>query len=250
MMFEAVYDWLWLPIDTSRPHDVSFEVAWHGRLMVLAWSFLFPVGILSARFFKIWFGQKWPLETDSQIWWRTHLTTQYLGGIAVVLAMYLIWRPWGETVAANVHRVLGWVVVFSCLMQFIAGWLRGTHGGPQRAAMGEEFEGDHYLMTPRRRVFEYMHKIVGYMALLAAVLVTLTGLWISNGPRWMWIVIIAWWVVLAVLFTLLQKRGWAIDTYQAIFGPDPSMPGNQRRPIGIGIRRPNMDLRDEQGRLS
>jgi len=29
-------------IDPSRPHVVGFAISWHGRMMVLAWGFLFP----------------------------------------------------------------------------------------------------------------------------------------------------------------------------------------------------------------
>jgi hypothetical protein len=37
----------------------------------------------------------------------------------------------------------------------------------------------------------------------------------------------------------LQRAGRCIDTYQAIWGLDPDLPGNRRRPIGFGIvRRP------------
>ena len=67
----------------------------------------------------------------------------------------------------------------------------------------------------------------------------LTGLWLANGPVWMWLCLGLWWLVLAMVATVLQRRGWAIDTYQAIWGPDPLLPGNRRAPIGIGIRRPN-----------
>ncbi len=39
------------------------------------------------------------------------------------------------------------------------------------------------------------------------------------------------------VFVVLQRAGRCIDTYQAIWGLDPSLPGNRRRPIGLGIVR-------------
>lgn len=236
-MFEDVYQWLMTPIDTGRVHDVDFFTAWHGRLMVLAWTILFPLGVVIARFAKIMPRQNWPQETDNRTWWHSHLVAQYAGGIGVLIAVWLIWQPWSESWAATVHRILGWIVVAFCLSQFVAGWLRGSHGGPDHAAPGEPVDGDHYNMTRRREVFERWHKSVGYIALGIAFFSTLSGMWISNGPRWMWVVILAWWALLSVVFIVLQKKGLAIDTYQAIFGPDPKLPGNQKKPIGWGVRR-------------
>ena len=36
----------------------------------------------------------------------------------------------------------------------------------------------------------------------------------------------------------LQRQGRCIDTYQAIWGPDPRHPGNRLKPVGWGVRRP------------
>ena len=42
---------------------------------------------------------------------------------------------------------------------------------------------------------------------------------------------------MVVACVVLQRRGRAIDTYQAIWGPGAEHPGNQRKPIGWGIRQ-------------
>lgn len=231
-------DWLLAPIDASRGHDVSVLVSWHARLMVLAWAVLFPGGILAARFFKIMPGQNWPQQLDNRAWWHTHLTTQYAGGVAALVGLWLILRAPGFGTAGDLHRIVGWLTLGLCAVQFLAGWLRGNKGGPTEPAADGSWSGDHYDMTPRRLVFEYVHKSVGYVALLVAVVAIVSGLWLSNAPRWMWLAIALWWAVLVVVFVRLQRRRGAVDTYQAIWGPDPKHPGNQRQPIGWGIRRP------------
>jgi hypothetical protein len=92
-------------------------------------------------------------------------------------------------------------------------------------------------MTTRRQVFEILHKLIGYALLLLAILTIVLGLWKANTPIWMWLTLLVWWAGLIAVFTLLQKRGMAVDTYQAIWGNDPAHPGNRRPPPGWGMRR-------------
>lgn len=230
-------DWLLLPIDPSRLHDVGFNVSWHARLMVLAWAFLFPVGVIIARFYKITPGQDWPRVVDNLIWWRCHLVFQIIGGFVVLGALYFILTNPGRAFHFSTHTMLGWTVVAFCLFQFVAGFLRGTKGGPTEPATDGSTYGDHYDMTPRRLAFEYLHKSIGYLALLLSAATILTGLWTANAALWMWICIPLWWAVLIAVFIYLQSKGKTIDTYQAIWGPDPIHPGNRMKPIGPGIRR-------------
>jgi hypothetical protein len=109
-------------------------------------------------------------------------------------------------------------------VQFLAGWLRGTKGGPSEPQM----RGDHYDMTTHRLIFEYVHKSVGYLALGLAAGTILTGLWTANAPYWMWLMLGLWWLVLLAAALVLQARGRYVGSYQAIWGPDPVHPGNRR----------------------
>ena len=226
-------EWFLGPIDPTRAHEVGGLIAWHGRLMVLAWGALFPAGILIARFWKITPGQDWPRELDNKAWWRAHLTLQYAGGGAMLMALALILLAGGA--GSSTHANLGWVVAGFAGLQFAAGWLRGTKGGPTDTRM----TGDHFEMTPRRLAFEHFHKSAGYGLVALAVCGILSGLWLANAPVWMWLGLAGWWSGLGAVFVVLQRRGMAVDTYQAIWGPDPDLPGNRRRPIGWGIRRPD-----------
>jgi hypothetical protein len=231
--------WLSSPIDASRGHDVDIATSWHGRLMVLVWAVLFPTGILAARFFKVLPWQDWPRALDDRHWWRTHLSTQYLGGAVLLIALGLALYATGTSQDALVdgHHFLGWAVVLLAAWQFMGGWLRGTKGGPTDPAPDGSPRGDHYDMTKRRRLFEYAHKTGGYAALLIACVAILTGLHAANAPRWMWLGLTGWWCLFLGFAIWLQARGFTRDTYEAIWGPGDQHPGNHLRPIGVGIRR-------------
>lgn len=234
-------DWLFSSIDPGRVHDISFEISWHARLMVLAWSFLIPVGIISARFFKITPRQNWPEERDNKFWWYGHLICQYSAGVLILISLWMIWDADPQSGTAVWHVRLGWVTIVLCASQYVAGWLRGTKGGPTEVERTGTIRGDHYDMTKRRKIFEHFHKMTGYAALSLAIIVTFGGLWFVNAPIWMFLSIILWWVVIVLVFVRLQKKGSAYDTYEAIWGDDPTLPGNKIKPIGWGIKRMGKD---------
>lgn len=236
MTWMTVWNWLSVPLSGQTEHVISFAVSWHGRLMVLGWNILLPVGVLIARFFKITPRQNWPAHLDNKFWWHCHLFLQQTGvAIAVVaLALVLLLGPdLPDSRVAIVHATVGWVLVGAGLVQIISGRLRGTKGGPT----AETFVGDHYFMTRRRVLFERFHKGVGWLCMPVTVAATLLGLVLADAPRWMPLVILLWWSLLTTVFLALQKRGMCVDTYQAIWGADPDLPGNRLRPIGWGIRR-------------
>ena len=56
-------------------------------------------------------------------------------------------------------------------------------------------------------------------------------------PVWIWGAILLWWVLLLAATLYLQTTRGALDTYQAIWGTDPDLPGNRLKPIGFGIKR-------------
>lgn len=230
-------EWLFAAIDPARAHDVPAALAWHARVMTLAWGILVPCGILAARFLKLWPGQNWPQRLDHPGWWHIHRVCQYFAGALTIVGLALILSRQGRSGTATVHTVLGWSVVGLAALQFVNAWLRGSKGGPTAPNADGSWQGDHYDMTPRRVVFEHVHKFVGYLAVLLAATAIITGLWRANAPVWMWLLIGLWWMLCLVTFLHLQRRGLAFDTYQAHWGADPVHPGNGRRPIGFGIRR-------------
>lgn len=221
-----MWDWLLSPIDASRAHEVGFAISWHARLMVLAWGILAPVAVIIARFFKVLPHQDWPRQLDSQAWWRSHwmglASVFVLSLVALSLVMPL------DFAELSLHSGLGYSILVGTMLQITLGLFRGSKGGPTAPAADGSPRGDHYDMTAWRRVFETLHKSLGYGLLALAAVTILIGLWDANGPRWMWLVIVLWWIVLVNAFVIFQSRGLAVDTYQAIWGTDPRHPGNQR----------------------
>lgn len=233
----AWIDWLARPWDGAVDHHIAPWMAWHGRAMVLSWAILVPTGLLAARYFKIWPGQHWPAELDDQHWWIAH---RVLLSVAIILSTFGLWFAWANagsgSAIARVHGVLGWLVMALGWIQIAGGLLRGSKGGPtDPSAIG--LAGDHYLMTRRRCLFERVHKSLGWLALTLTLVTIPSGLILADAPRWMWLAIGIWWLLLALLALRFQAAGRCIDTYQAIWGPAPKLPGNKLRPIGWGIVR-------------
>ena len=71
----------------------------------------------------------------------------------------------------------------------------------------------------------------------------------ANAPIFLWLVLGGWWALLILGFAYLQRMGKALDTYQAIWGPDPELPGNQREPIAFPGLKPKQ-LRDRDDEVS
>ena len=232
-----MWEWLLSPIDASRAHEVGYAISWHARSMVLGWGVFAPLAVLVARFFKVMPGQDWPRQLDNQAWWRGHWMGQTLVLGLTFLGLAFVMPPsWSEM---SLHRWMGYTVLIGILAQIALGLARGTKGGPTAPAADGTLYGDHYNMTVRRRTFELAHKTLGYGVLLLAASTILLGLWDANGPRWMWMMLITWWVMFALVFGILQKRGMAVDTYQAIWGTDPVHPGNMQRLTEYETRQPD-----------
>lgn len=242
-MLEPLLDWLVTPLSGATEHTVAPVAYWHARLMVVAWAFAAPLAVLLARYFKIMPRQRWPQELDDKTWWHGHRTLNYVALALSVVAVGLVWGQINYTgMLRDAHAFLGWSLLALAMMQLAGGHLRGSKGGPTAPRLGADgqvldLHGDHYDMSRRRIVFERIHKSLGYLALLLTVPVVWLGLWTADAPRWMAVVLAAWWIVIAVLFAYWQRRGRCIDTYQAIWGADPDLPGNRIAPIGWGVRR-------------
>lgn len=237
----SFFDWLVLPISGASHHAIDQNIAWHGRIMVISWSILLPLGALSARFLKVMPGQDWPQELDRRTWWNAHRILQYVGIALSCFGVLLVFQAAGfKTSLRTTHSMLGWMLTMLGVAQVVSSWFRGTSGGPIAEGglpVSPYASGDHYLMTPRRVIFERFHKSVGWLAIAAALVTTALGLLLVDAPRWMALAIGAWWIILICCFALLQRLGWCMDTYQAIWGPATEHPGNLREPIGLGIRR-------------
>jgi hypothetical protein len=226
--------WLLTPLSGTDIHQLMPWASWHGRLMVLSWGVALPLGVLAARFLKVLPKQDWPRVLDNKIWWHTHRSLQYGGVILMLLGIWVVWgHAGGLTVNARLHGWLGWTVIAMGIFQIFAGFARGTKGGPTDM----ELRGDHYDMTNWRKTFEWVHKSVGYLAIVLSAIVILLGLITADAPRWMLLMLSLWWLVLIVGFVIFQKQKICFDTYQAIWGPDSLHPGNHMKSMGWGMVR-------------
>lgn len=228
-------DWLLTPLSGALTHELSPVIAWHARCMVLAWGVIVPMAVLIARYWKIWPGQRWPLELDSKVWWHAHRFGQCVALALMSLGAYLAWNASASPSShvIKLHSNLGWFLVFLGWLQVLGGWLRGTKGGPGEPSL----RGDHFDMTQRRRIFEWSHKLLGWLALGLACVTIALGWVLADAPRWMILMMALWWAVLIAFGWRWQQQAKCIDTYQAIWGPDSSLPGMKFAPIGLGIRR-------------
>ena len=205
--------------------------------MVLAWGVALPLGVLIARFFKVTPQQNWPHELDNKFWWHAHRSLQYAGVGLMSLGVGLAWgQGAGQSLAAQMHGVLGWTLLTLGWLQVVGGLLRGTKGGPvdskgEPVTLISAMRGDHYDMTPYRKRFEWLHKTIGYCALLFSVATINLGLYLADAPRWMWSGMWLWWIIWLGAFMLWQKQGRCVDTYQAIWGPGLEHPGNQKEVV-------------------
>lgn len=202
--------------------------------MVVAWAILAPAGVLVARYFKVLPWQDFPAVVDSKIWWHSHWMGQTCCLLLTIGALIIIYPV---ATGGSLHGILGYSVIGLALVQVGLGIFRGSKGGPTDPAADGSLYGDHYNMTLRRRFFEFAHKFLGYSLLILAVATILVGLWHANAPRWMWVFLTLWWCSLTVLGLWLQAQGRAVDTYQAIWGPSPTHPGNVMADHGWGMRR-------------
>ncbi len=226
-------DWWQTPLSGAATHAISADVAWHARLMVLAWGVMIPVGVLWARFWKVSPGQDWPRQLDRKTWWNAHRGLQITGFLVAIVALALVWGRVAAGAVASLHHRLGWLVLAIGCAQVLHGLARGTKGGPTATTCS----GDHFDMTLRRVVFERLHKSLGWVVVAAAVAAILSGLFAADAPRWMLALLLLWWGLLVAAFVRWQRAGRALDTYQAIWGTDPALPGNRRPPIGWGVVR-------------
>ena len=268
--FGRVLDWLMSPISGAAEHHISTATSLHGRLMVLAWGILVPVGIVLSRFYKVTPGQDWPRVLNNPFWFFTHRAVEYGAGALMLAAVVLIVlddpgrAPW-----RSFHAAAGWTLVILGLAQLLGSHLRGITGGPSHPVTGAplrmwkwrdveamggpsepfprnprlpaQWHGDHFNLTRQRAIFEYVHKVLGYLLLVFSVVTLVSGLLDADALNWMWITLALWWLGCTGVFVVLQRQGRCIDCYQAIWGLDENLPGNRATPIGWGIRRYTRD---------
>jgi len=216
--------------------DRTFQIHWnlHAWLMFVVWFALVPFGILAIRFFKT---KPKPLGLPRGvskldplfIWWGMHIWSLYsaigLSLLGMAIAVYV-----SGGFSGSVHAWFGAATVLFGVLQIVAAWNRGTHGGQNHVNSDPDdpstWRGDHYDMTPKRRRFEAYHKTGGYFAFLLAI-----GA-VASGLMQFWMPAIAFFLAFILLggfalVVVLEAKGHRHDTYKSVFGSHPDHPGNE-----------------------
>lgn len=231
-------DWWLSPLSGAITHEIDPWIMWHARIMVLAWAILLPLGALAARYYKVTPRQDWPRQLDNRAWWLAHQALQYSGVLLMLVGTALAWsNSRSLTATAQWHGYLGWFVVIVGALQVLSAWFRGSKGGPTEP----QLRGDHYDMTAHRLWFERLHKRGGWLVVFVAILTICLGLVAADAPRWMALVLTVWWLALTMAALRLERAGRCVNTYQAIWGPDPAHPGNLSAAPTLSARRSRPD---------
>jgi hypothetical protein len=227
-----------IPRQVELPFFGVVDAHWnyHAYLMVFVWMVLVPLCILIIRFGKprptatglhrkvyIWHEEWW--------WFSTH---KY--GLAAAMTLSVIGGAIAVTVSkgysGTVHATFGLLAIILGVIQVVAGALRGKHGGKNYytadPAKPETWFGDHYNMTPRRRIFEAWHKNAGYFAAFCALAAVASGLMQYPMPGLKWVIVALILVVLCVA-AYCDYIGIRYDGYRAAHGTDPNAPFNKER---------------------
>jgi len=124
----------------------------HGSLMLIAWGWLLPTGAIFAKLSK---------HRPGDLWFKVHRIVQVLGlllalaGWIIALNEFTVFQSKGES---NYHHgVMGITVMTLGLIQPINALIR-----PKAAKDGQ-------AKSPARKIWEYIHKGTGWIALLLAV---------------------------------------------------------------------------------
>lgn len=124
----------------------------HGVLMIIAWGFLLPCGAITAKFLK-----------HRSTWFKAHRGVQLLGLVLALISFILILRysnALGDKGSGSLnypHAVMGVITMSIGLFQ------------PLNAFLRPHLPENNESRTPKRIIWEYTHKILGWGVLILAV---------------------------------------------------------------------------------
>ncbi|XP_055830755.1 cytochrome b561, DM13 and DOMON domain-containing protein At5g54830 [Solanum dulcamara] len=163
--------------------DLRPVLAVHGFMMFLAWGILLPGGILAARYLK-------HIKGDG--WFQIHVYLQYSGLSIVFLGFLFAVAELRGLSFSSLHVKFGMLAIVLAIAQPINAYLR-----PKKPGAEEE-------VSSKRRVWEYIHVIVGRGAIVVGIAALITGMK-HLGERYddedvhrlMWALIL--WILVGVL---------------------------------------------------
>jgi hypothetical protein len=185
----------------------------HAGFMIIAWGVFVPFGVIIARYFKITRQQDFPAHLDNGFWWNWHRGLQYVGAVLSTIGFVAMVSMVGFKLDST-HTQIGMIVVVIGWLQLLSGWFRGSKGGPTEPTM----RGDHYDMSFRRHVFQWLHKSLGWSVLALAFSAIWTGMSLMGFPNIAFVLLSAAAGVFVIAAVILQQQGRQVSTYRAIWG--------------------------------
>lgn len=135
--------------------DLRPVLAVHGFMMFLAWGILLPGGILAARYMK---------HVKGDGWFQIHVYLQYSGLSIVFLGFLFAVAELRGLSFSSLHVKFGMLAIVLAIAQPINAYLR-----PKKPGAGE-------VVSPKRRLWEYIHVIVGRGAIVVGIAALITGM--------------------------------------------------------------------------
>lgn len=126
----------------------------HGALMGLAFLLLFPIGIITARYYRSTF--------SPNLWFKVHSRLMVMAVCSVILALVLALVHTNGTLHVGIHQIFGIVVIIFVLLQPLVALCR-PHADP---------------LNFWRKLFNRFHRTLGISVFTAGVIQCFLGVYI------------------------------------------------------------------------
>lgn len=141
------------PVEVTVTVQAPSEHYIHGILMIVAWGFLIPAAVMTAKF-------RFNNPTGS-LWIKVHrlfnslgLLAQLAGVITIIVYKADVGTSFDGTTTQEIHYYGGIVIVGLALLQPLNAWFRPSQKEPK---------------SPGRVYWEYLHKGLGWLLVLAGL---------------------------------------------------------------------------------
>jgi len=129
----------------------------HAVLMLIAWTVLYPAGVLFARFTR----HKQSVKMGMPYWFRWHVIFQVSGSVFLLTGFVLaLLMPKQDGHFSGVHNKVGLAVVIATVLQPLNALVR-PHPKPE---------------TLKRKIWEHVHKGLGYGAAMMSIAAVIIGM--------------------------------------------------------------------------